>query len=209
LACLISYSPQTGPLMQAWYSRAAETRFPYRLFALSNLGSLLALLAYPLGIEPLLALRRQPNGVVDWLPGSSFCSRVGLALRSRLQPLEESFPARSRPLLWIALAACASSLWLAVANHSARGRRDPVSLGAAARHLSTEFHPVLRSGRLVSAKHISIDPASRLDRDGFTTCRTQVDSADSAWQFALLSAALLICCLFCHGELARLKTRAS
>src|SRR5690606_17474462 len=42
----------TGPLVQAWYSRAFVGRSPYRLYALSNVGSLLALLSYPFIIEP-------------------------------------------------------------------------------------------------------------------------------------------------------------
>ena len=49
----------TGPLVQSWFSRERVNAVPYRLFALSNLGSMLALLAYPLAIEPLLSLREQ------------------------------------------------------------------------------------------------------------------------------------------------------
>src|SRR5437016_2527716 len=49
----------TGPLVQAWYARSREGAEPYRLFALSNLGSMLALVSYPLAVEPLLALGRQ------------------------------------------------------------------------------------------------------------------------------------------------------
>src|SRR5207245_9929547 len=49
----------TGPLVQAWYARSHEGAAPYRLFALSNLGSMLALLSYPLVIAPVLALATQ------------------------------------------------------------------------------------------------------------------------------------------------------
>ncbi len=48
----------TGPLLQAWYARL-RTDTPYRLYALSNAGSLIALLSYPILIEPLLSLRTQ------------------------------------------------------------------------------------------------------------------------------------------------------
>jgi hypothetical protein len=44
----------TGPLVQAWFARAYPARSPYRLYALSNIGSLGALLSYPLLIEPAL-----------------------------------------------------------------------------------------------------------------------------------------------------------
>ena len=43
----------TGPLLQAWYSRVCPGSSPYRLYALSNFGSLLALISYPLIVEPL------------------------------------------------------------------------------------------------------------------------------------------------------------
>ncbi|MDP6556094.1 MAG: fused MFS/spermidine synthase [Pirellulaceae bacterium] len=44
----------TGPLVQAWFSRLVPNRSPYRLYALSNVGSLGALLTYPFFFEPLL-----------------------------------------------------------------------------------------------------------------------------------------------------------
>jgi SAM-dependent methyltransferase len=49
----------TGPLMQAWFNRAYPGVAPFRLYALSNIGSLLALVAYPILIEPNLARRAQ------------------------------------------------------------------------------------------------------------------------------------------------------
>ncbi|MBL8433164.1 MAG: hypothetical protein JNK80_12260, partial [Dechloromonas sp.] len=49
----------TGPLVQAWFARERSGQVPYRLFALSNFGSMLALIAYPLAIEPVLSTRLQ------------------------------------------------------------------------------------------------------------------------------------------------------
>jgi hypothetical protein len=55
----------TGPLMQAWYARvgiaSGDGSRAYRLYALSNLASMLALLTYPVLIEPSLALEAQAN----------------------------------------------------------------------------------------------------------------------------------------------------
>jgi hypothetical protein len=48
-----------GPLLQAWFSREFPKKSPYRLYALSNVGSLLALLSYPVLLEPGLSLRWQ------------------------------------------------------------------------------------------------------------------------------------------------------
>ena len=49
----------TGPLIQAWYARVRPGRSPYRLYALSNVGSLLALVSYPFVFEPSLSLPSQ------------------------------------------------------------------------------------------------------------------------------------------------------
>ena len=49
----------TGPLVQAWFARALPSSTVYRLFALSNLASLLALIAYPPLIEPAASLQWQ------------------------------------------------------------------------------------------------------------------------------------------------------
>ena len=51
----------TGPLLQAWYARTHVGSVPYRLFALSNLGSLMALITYPIWIEPSLATGHQAS----------------------------------------------------------------------------------------------------------------------------------------------------
>src|SRR5271157_2398887 len=49
----------TSPLLQAWYARTRKSAMPYRLFALSNLASMLALLSYPVLVEPTLTARLQ------------------------------------------------------------------------------------------------------------------------------------------------------
>ena len=49
----------TSPLLQVWWARLYATAIPYRLFALSNLASLLALGLYPSVVEPYLTLQAQ------------------------------------------------------------------------------------------------------------------------------------------------------
>ena len=49
----------TGPLLQQWFGEAHRGSSPYRLYALSNLGSLLGLLSYPFLVEPSLTVRSQ------------------------------------------------------------------------------------------------------------------------------------------------------
>src|SRR5215831_12685636 len=51
----------TGPLLQAWYARRFHGSMPYRLYALSNVGSMFALISYPVLFEPMFATRQQAN----------------------------------------------------------------------------------------------------------------------------------------------------
>src|SRR6266436_1364761 len=116
----------TSPLAQIWYSRAKAEREPYHLFALSNLASLLALLSYPLLIEPHVAAHRQAAlwsalfaVFVLLCAAAAWLARRGALPVPRAQPREnETAPAptlRER-LLWLGLAACSSMLLLSITN---------------------------------------------------------------------------------------------
>ena len=61
----------TSPLVQVWFSRSYPGRSPYRLYALSNFGSLAALLSYPFLFEPAFDLPRQ-----SWLWSLAFVGYV-------------------------------------------------------------------------------------------------------------------------------------
>src|SRR5437867_7581715 len=52
----------TSPLVQAWFARSFPGKSPYRLFALSNLASMLALIGYPFALEPWVPTRAQSHG---------------------------------------------------------------------------------------------------------------------------------------------------
>jgi hypothetical protein len=51
----------TSPLLQSWYSRIFVSKSPYWLYIISNAGSLIGLLAYPLLVEPHISLKMQQN----------------------------------------------------------------------------------------------------------------------------------------------------
>jgi SAM-dependent methyltransferase len=115
----------TSPLLQSWYSRANGGAMPYRFFALSNAGSMLGLLTYPILIEPYLTGTQQA-----WMWSSSYvafvlvCATVAWRSRSARTMHEvtaEQAPAEpptaSERFVWMGLAACASALLLAVTNH--------------------------------------------------------------------------------------------
>jgi hypothetical protein len=116
-----------GPLMQAWFSYIYPQGSYARLYALSNLGSLLGLLAYPVLIEPNLSLTGQ-----GWLWSVGFMifgmlvvwislQRRRAALPHVNQTVADTASPASRPSgalrsLWIALSATASLLLLSVTN---------------------------------------------------------------------------------------------
>jgi hypothetical protein len=49
----------TGPLLQSWYARQFRGSVPYRLYALSNAGSMFALVSYPFLFEPVYTTHQQ------------------------------------------------------------------------------------------------------------------------------------------------------
>jgi SAM-dependent methyltransferase len=117
----------TGPLLQSWYSRTHSERSPYRLYALSNVGSLLALISFPAVFEwifstPLLAR------IWSWTFGAFavLCtvSAWGMAMRGRSWPADQPeaprretrSPAWQLGLLWFALAMVPSVMLLATTN---------------------------------------------------------------------------------------------
>ena len=117
----------TGPLIQSWAARSADSARVYRLFSLSNLASLLALLAYPFLIEPRLPLQAQSTVWSAIYAGfAALCIASGIALTRSATASPEAAndssinadaPGVRRMLLWVALSAMGSWLLLAVTNH--------------------------------------------------------------------------------------------
>lgn len=123
----------TTPLLSAWYARVrrevdpdAATSDPYWLYALSNGGSLVALLAYPLVIEPALGLTAQRSA---WLAALAALAIVLVGAAARAAVTGSSSPTRltaarvgAPPIpwreraTWILLAAIPSGLLSAVTN---------------------------------------------------------------------------------------------
>src|SRR5262249_34855530 len=112
-----------APLLQAWYARTfgGEGGEPYGLYAASNLGSLLALLAYPLLVEPNFTLTGQR---LVWSAGYLAFALMMLSLGFLAAPAGTAIAAAARVagpadaglwrkrLQWVALAAAPSSLML-------------------------------------------------------------------------------------------------
>ena len=116
----------TSPLLQAWFARttARGRANAYELFAISNIGSIVALLAYPWLIEPRLTLRAQTIVVAIVLTMLAVLAGViGASVRNTEDDWQATTTAESAgvPLttrvLWVALAACASLLLAAMTTH--------------------------------------------------------------------------------------------
>jgi hypothetical protein len=119
----------TGPILQSWFARTYPTATPYRLYALSNLGSFLGLLTYPFAVEPWFTLKAQAAwwtaGYCVFLFPCGFCAlklqpknvREGspISSASAAQPSAEQ-PTLSLLVFWLALAACGSLLFLSTTN---------------------------------------------------------------------------------------------
>ncbi len=111
-----------APLVQRWFSIASKGGDPYALYAASNLGSFGGLIAYPLVVEPLLALRQQS---LLWSGGYVLLIALVIACALRLPRAATgetarptSVPAtRGRVLHWIALALVPSGLMLATSTY--------------------------------------------------------------------------------------------
>ncbi len=203
----------TSPLVQSWYAARSTGVLPYRYFALSNMGSMLALLSYPVLIDPFLRGRNQA-----WLWSSGYFLFVLLcvvtAAVSSRAPREE-VPVGDRvtliePLsrisvaLWIALAASASSLLLTVTNLLTQNIAPmpllwvvPLSIYLFSFILAFEnnrwyqrwlFLPLLPVSLYWLASHTGT-----------------IETPQVGEVVPLICGALFVCCMTCHGELSRLK----
>ncbi|HVA80700.1 MAG TPA: fused MFS/spermidine synthase, partial [Candidatus Binataceae bacterium] len=107
----------TAPLLQSWFALNHPERSPYRLYAVSNFGSLLGLLTYPFVVEPNLGLRAQANLwfilYIAFALGVAYCAmplRAAEPGRWRADGRAAANSSRGVRALWIALPACASLL---------------------------------------------------------------------------------------------------
>ncbi|MDQ0463074.1 hypothetical protein QO010_000822 [Caulobacter ginsengisoli] len=117
----------TAPLVQAWHARVFRhdgAPQPWALYAASNLGSLIALLVYPILVEPSLTLGAQRWGWTVGYGGFVILMAVlVIAIRRRpeppplVAPIETGAVSWRQRLLWIALAAAPSSLMLGVTTY--------------------------------------------------------------------------------------------
>lgn len=207
----------TGPLAQAWFHRAWPTASPYRLYALSNAGSLAGLLGYPLVVEPLLGVRAQgwmwTAGYAAFiaLMASVAWSARGLAIDS---PPQSSARAGEDPcaailwrrrLAWLGLSAAGVVLLLATTNQLCRNLAVVPLLWVAplAVYLLTFIVAFDRPAWYRRGVWAAVTLAA--------TTAVAVLGAAGELRFPFIVEVggvlgfLFAACFACHGELARLK----
>lgn len=207
----------TGPLVQAWVSRTIDDARVYRLFSLSNLASLLALLSYPFLIEPYFRLTDQSEAwSTGYLLFVALCTTSGIyfSRHARQPPVQDltiengigiDRPTFTQCMVWLSLSAMGSWLLVAVTNHITQNVAAipflwilPLTLYLLSFVLCFESDKWYRRQRfmLPTALLLALCAYGLQDSDLGSTIKVAVP---------LYSAGLFVICMFLHGELASLK----
>ncbi|MDO9444902.1 MAG: fused MFS/spermidine synthase [Dehalococcoidia bacterium] len=207
----------TGPLLQRWFTLAHPSRSPYRLYAVSNAGSLLALLTYPVLVEPALGLRAQAwtwsAGYLLFATGTALVAwrtlrgaRLDAGASMPDAPGEAPRPPLATMAAWVALPAGASALLLAATNQLTQDVSGVPLLWVImlAIYLVTFIlcfssdtaydAPVFGATLAVAslyAAYLLFNPLQAL-----------------VWQVISLGGVLFLLCMSLHGETARLRPTA-
>jgi protein-L-isoaspartate O-methyltransferase len=199
----------TSPLLQRWYAQHHQTA-PYRFYALSNVGSMLALLSYPVAVEPWLTTHRQAIiWSIIYAGFAALCAVVAFAPRGNA-PATEKEPLSAPPawklqLLWIALAACGSALLLSVTNHICQNIASvpflwiiPLSLYLLTFIICFASHSWYPRGLSLRLLGVALGAMTYALSPSFAQLPIKL-------AIPLFCVGLFIACMFCHGELAGLK----
>ncbi len=215
----------TGPLLQKWVAPRFAQKSVYRLFALSNLGSLLGLLAFPFAIEPFVSTRVQSwawsAAYALFVLTSVVCTwKVGLAgvvqgMRTRVVNLDDAAAVAQVPpptarhyLVWWGYSALGSVLLLASTSHMTQNIASVPFLWVLPLTLYLLTFVVVfegRGGRGWYTPRVWLLPvllATVAMAAGLTSGHGVLDVGLAV---PLYCVGLFITCVFCHGELARRK----
>jgi hypothetical protein len=191
----------TSPLLQSWYSRSRSSAMPYRYFAISNAGSMLGLLTYPVLVEPYLTSPQQAwTWSIAYCVFAVVCAAIAFRAHGpQREPAQIATPQFSEWLLWLALAACPAALLLAVTSHLTENIAAipflwvlPLSLYLLSFILCFESGRWYRRWLFAPLAAISLPLMTRL-----------ISGDEQISAIALLSAATFVLFMVCHGELAR------
>ena len=200
----------TSPLIQAWFAAARPQQNPYRLFAVSNLASLIALLGYPFIVEPYFAAREQVSAW-SWLLALFAVLCAALAWSTPRASPQDSASAPPSSVswkeagLWLALSATGSMLLLAVTNHLTQNVASvpllwllPLTLYLATFIVAFEGKGWYRPEYLWSLMLVWLAGMGYLLVDADF-------HYDLPVQLGIFLPGMFLGCLFCHGELYRMR----
>lgn len=211
----------TSPLLQVWYMRRTGSEAPYWLFALSNAGSLLALLSFPFLLEPAFNARVLAFGWSGlFIVFAVLCLGVAYVSRIVEQPIEPASPSDismhqepppgiGQMTLWVVLAASASGLLVAVsANLSANVAPIPLLWVLPLALYLLTFIMAFGSRRFYNPTWFF--PPLALAIGCMAYLYTQ-SIANWPIQFVipLYLASLFIVCMACHGEVVLRRPSAA
>jgi spermidine synthase len=205
----------TSPLLQVWVARIETGRIPYRLYALSNLASLLALLAYPTVIEPYLTLRNQR---ITWCCGFIVFAMLSALItrktrnatltRSSSAAIDETqIPAASlrAKLMWVLLPMGAAMQLSAVTSYLTANIAAipllwilPLGVYLITLILAFQFPGLLPRGILTRFLVVMLAGLGYMLTQGDVTLPIRI-----ALGFFL--AEVFFACLFCHTEACKLR----
>jgi spermidine synthase len=205
----------TSPLLQLWFLRTFGGSVPYRLFALSNVGSLLALIAYPILIEPYLTLKLQRT---LWLAGfvvyAILCAAIAFsgkatdAMPTEPEQAQDKSPAFTR-WLWFLLPMAAAMQLSAVTAHLTVNIAAipllwmlPLTVYLLTFILAFEFPWFYRRGIVVRLLVVMLASL------GYAISKTDV-SLPIGVAILFFLAECFLACLFCHAEAYALRPRRS
>lgn len=213
----------TGPLIQNWFATVtpktdARRERVYRLFALSNLASLFALMAYPFAIEPFMPVKQQAwvwSGLFVLFAllcgASAVMAARAVAAMPPPAPVEPDAyithepPTAGRYLLWFTLSALGCIMLVTVSTHITQNVASvpflwilPLALYLLTFILCFDSDRWYRRG-LFQPLLMVLVPAMAW---GLFTKNTVLPF----WQAVpLYCGGLFVICMFCHGELSRAK----
>jgi spermidine synthase len=218
----------TGPLIQAWFSRAYPGASPYRLFALSNFGSLLALASFPFLFEPNLEL---PQMGKFWMYGfwifAGLCIYTGIRIlgmhlkqqkNATVAAVQDSTdpPQWWHKIAWLLLPAVASMVFIATSNEVTHNVAPTPFLWIAplGLYLITFIicfdherwymrTPLAVLCALLILVLVSYDSIANWAQEGY-----QIEIKLSyAQSLVLYFATMFLMCMVCHGEFVKLRPR--
>lgn len=202
----------TGPLVQQWFSKACTGISPYRLYALSNAGSLLALVTYPVLFEPMFSSTVQAElwsgcflifALSCLLCGYVTARHASLSLSAETANFVAETD-RLSPIRWFILAMLPSVMLLATTNEVCMDIAVVPFLWIVPLTLYLlSFILTFESDRFYNRRLMIVVTAASLSLTSIMISKSV--SFGVALQITVFFGNLFAVCLLCHGELVRLK----